>query len=421
MKGWKDEEGFRFCGSAWLRLLLLCAAILFEGMSLSGINVQLAEIQRELGLLPDQLQMVASAFLTTYASFLLVGGRSADRWGSRRVFLFGIAVFGTGSLGATLASNALQIIAARAVQGAGAATTAPAAVALITAEFPAGAARNRALGVFSAMGAAGFSLGVIAVGLVTNGPGWRWAFGLYVPLSAMVLAIAPRVPGTHVYRLLNQERLRQSYDWMAWALNEAGIKAEPFPAIRESGSTGNVAPLLSKKHYPTHYGTLAQRRLLVDQIASSSNARYLLGTTVHRIHRTESGYTVWYGGEEGGPTKAWFVSGIVLATGRLGNLDLLDGPGLIPLPSRNLRFELGLRIESPHQIGFLSREKPPDVKCIWKEDFAEVRTFCTSPDRSVEGAQSRACFSLGRRLSATALARPERASTLCRLPSRVHE
>lgn len=186
------QDDFRFDGGAWLRLLLLCTAILFEGMSLSGINVQLAEIQRALGLRPDQLQLVASAFLTTYAGFLLVGGRCADRWGRRRVFLLGVALFGAGSLGAALAQGAIQIVAARGVQGVGGAITAPAAVALIVSSFPAGAARNKALGVFSAMGAAGFSLGVIAGGFITSGLGWRWAFGFYVPMSAAVLAIAPR-------------------------------------------------------------------------------------------------------------------------------------------------------------------------------------------------------------------------------------
>lgn len=177
---------------AWIRLLLLCTPILFEGMSLSSINVQIAEIERDLRLPPDKLQLVASAFLITYAGFLLVGGRCADRWGCRRVFLLGVAVFGAGSLGATVAQDAIQIVAARAIQGAGAAVTAPAAVALIVAEFPPGPARNWALGVFSAVGAAGFSLGVVVGGSITTWLGWRWAFGLYVPLSAAVRMVAPR-------------------------------------------------------------------------------------------------------------------------------------------------------------------------------------------------------------------------------------
>ncbi|WP_437967355.1 MFS transporter [Sorangium sp. So ce260] len=223
------QEDFRFDGGAWRRLLLLCAAILFEGMSLSGINVQLAEIQRDLRLAPDQLQLVASAFLTTYAGFLLVGGRCADRWGSRRVFRLGVALFGAGSLGAALARDATQIIAARALQGAGAAITAPAAVALIVAGFPAGAARRRALGIFSAMGAVGFSLGVLAVGFITSDLGWRWAFVLYVPLCAAVIALAPR------FLSADRDEGRGGVGWHHAFLVTAGLVALVY-AIGRSGA-----------------------------------------------------------------------------------------------------------------------------------------------------------------------------------------
>ncbi|MCT9081067.1 MFS transporter [Streptomyces fulvoviolaceus] len=178
----------------WIRLLVLCAAVLFEGMSLSGISIQLADIQRDLELPADRLQLVASAFLATYAGFLPAGGRFADRWGRRRMFRTGVAVFGAGSLAAALAQESLLLVVARAVQGLGAAATAPAAVALIVTAFPEGAARNRALGVFSAMGAAGFSLGVVLGGLLTAGTGWRGGFLLYVPLSLLVLVLARRLP-----------------------------------------------------------------------------------------------------------------------------------------------------------------------------------------------------------------------------------
>ncbi|MGP4000224.1 MFS transporter [Streptomyces sp. 8N706] len=185
-------DDFRFDRRAWTKLLVLCTAVLFEGMSLSSINVQLAGIQHALELRPDQLQLVAGAFLTTYAGLLLVGGKCADQWGHRRMFLIGVGIFGAGSLGAALAPEAMSLITARAAQGVGAAITAPAAVALIVAGFPEGAARNRALGVFSAMGAAGFSLGVVIGGLLTQGFGWRGAFFLYVPLSLLVLLLGGR-------------------------------------------------------------------------------------------------------------------------------------------------------------------------------------------------------------------------------------
>ncbi|MFJ3660008.1 MFS transporter [Streptomyces sp. NPDC090119] len=188
-----SELDFHFGTRAWTKLLVLCTAILFEGMSLSSINVQLAGIRGSLDLRPDQLQLVAGAFLATYAGLLLVGGACADRWGRRRMFLTGVALFGASSLGASLAQEDVLLTVARALQGVGAAVTAPAAVALIVTSFPEGAARNRALGVFSAMGAAGFSLGVVVGGVLTEAFGWRAAFFLYVPLSLLVVALGTRV------------------------------------------------------------------------------------------------------------------------------------------------------------------------------------------------------------------------------------
>ncbi|MER5968486.1 MFS transporter [Streptomyces sp. NPDC002055] len=187
------DAPFTFDRRAWARLLVLCTAILFEGMSLSSINVQLAGIHRGLELRPDQLQLVAGAFLTTYAGLLLAGGKCADHWGRRRMFLLGVGIFGVSSLGAALAQEPVGLIAARALQGVGAAVTAPAAVALIVTGFPEGGPRNRALGVFSAMGAAGFTLGVVVGGVLTEVSGWRGAFLLYVPLSLFVLLAAVRV------------------------------------------------------------------------------------------------------------------------------------------------------------------------------------------------------------------------------------
>lgn len=183
-----------FDRATWIRLLVLCAAVLFEGMSLSGISIQLADVQQDLALPAERLQLVASAFLAAYAGFLPAGGRFADRWGRRRMFRTGVALFGAGSLAAALAQESVLLITARAVQGLGAAATAPAAVALIVTGFPEGPARNRALGVFSAMGAAGFSLGVVLGGLLTDATGWRGGFLLYVPLSLLVLALARGLP-----------------------------------------------------------------------------------------------------------------------------------------------------------------------------------------------------------------------------------
>jgi MFS family permease len=231
-------DDFRFDGHAWTKLLVLCTAILFEGMSLSSINVQLAGIQHALDLRPDQLQLVASSFLTTYAALLLVGGKCADQWGHRRIFLTGVGIFGAGSLGAALSQEAVLLITARAIQGVGAAITAPAAVALIVRGFPEGAARNRALGVFSAMGAAGFSLGVVIGGLLTQGVGWRGAFLLYVPLSLVALITGGRV----LERENDTGTSRNRIPWLPALLITGGLIAVVYAVGRVgTGSLTEIA------------------------------------------------------------------------------------------------------------------------------------------------------------------------------------
>jgi MFS family permease len=231
-------DGFRFDGRAWTKLLVLCAAVLFEGMSLSSINVQLAGIQRALDLRPDQLQLVASSFLTMYAALLLVGGKAADQWGHRRMFLTGVAVFGAGSLGAAVSQEAVLLITARAVQGVGAAITAPAAVALIVRGYPEGSARNRAFGVFSAMGAAGFSLGVVIGGLLTQGVGWRGTFLLYVVMSLGTLAVGLRV----LDRETGTGTARSRMPWLAATLITAGLIAVVYAVGRVgTGSATEIA------------------------------------------------------------------------------------------------------------------------------------------------------------------------------------
>lgn len=217
-----------------IRLLLICAPILFEGMSLSSINVQLASIQRAWAVPPSQLQLVASVFLITYAGLLLIGGRCADQWGRRRMFLIGVTAFGIASLGATVAQDPSQLIAARALQGGGAALTSPAAVALLVADFPAGAARNRALGVFSAMGAVGFSLGVVGAGVLTQVLGWRGPFILYSGLSLAVICTAPRM----LTRDTAQARQPGPVPWLPALLVTSGLIALVYAV----GRVGSAAP-----------------------------------------------------------------------------------------------------------------------------------------------------------------------------------
>jgi len=135
---------------------------------------------------------VATGYALTYGGFLLLGGRAADLYGRRRIFLCGLLLFGLMSLAAGLVPGAGLLVGARCVQGIGAALTVPAAVSIIATTFPEGAARNRALGVFAASGSAGFSVGLVLGGVLTDLLGWRWIFLVKAPIVAVVLFAAVR-------------------------------------------------------------------------------------------------------------------------------------------------------------------------------------------------------------------------------------
>jgi EmrB/QacA subfamily drug resistance transporter len=136
---------------------------------------------------------VVNAYALGYGGFLLLGGRLADRLGRRRVFLAGVAVFTLASLLGGLAPAGGVLVAARGLQGLGAALAGPAALSILTTTFPEGAERNRALGVWSAVLASGGAVGMLAGGLLTTYASWRWVLFVNVPVGALVLAGTPRV------------------------------------------------------------------------------------------------------------------------------------------------------------------------------------------------------------------------------------
>ncbi|WP_250008210.1 MFS transporter [Actinoplanes sp. M2I2] len=174
---------------AWSVLLVLCGAIFLEGIDIAMLNVALPAIRADLGLSTGLLSGVVSAYVLGYGGFMLLGGRAADLLGRRRMFLFWLAVFLIFSGLGGLATEGWQLLVARFITGVAAAFMTPAGLALITANFPDGPLRNRALGVYAGTAAGGFSLGLVAGGaLVTIG--WRWVFFAPVLLAAVLLAAA---------------------------------------------------------------------------------------------------------------------------------------------------------------------------------------------------------------------------------------
>ena len=161
-------------------------------VDLSIVNVALPRIGMGLGFSQVGLTWVLNGYALTFGGLLLLGGKAADRYGRKRVLLGGLSLFGLASLAGGLAQAPAALVAARAVQGAGAAALAPAALSLLTATFPSGRARVRAFGVWSAVNAAGGAFGVVAGGLITEYAGWRWVMFVNVPVVVAAFALAAR-------------------------------------------------------------------------------------------------------------------------------------------------------------------------------------------------------------------------------------
>jgi EmrB/QacA subfamily drug resistance transporter len=177
---------------AWGTLLVLCGALFLDALDVSMIGVALPSIRTDLHLSTSSLQWVVSAYVLGYGGFLLLGGRAADLLGRRRVFLISLGVFVVASAFGGFASSGSLLIAARFVKGVSAAFTAPAGLSIITTTFAEGPARNKALAVYTATGATGFSLGLVFGGLLTE-IGWRWVFFLPAPLALAALVAGLRL------------------------------------------------------------------------------------------------------------------------------------------------------------------------------------------------------------------------------------
>ena len=170
-------------------LLLSCLAQFMVILDVSVVNVALPAIRHGLGFSEVDLQWVVNAYTVTFAGFLLLGGRAADLLGRRRVFVSGLMLFALASLAGGIADSQGVLIAARAVQGLGGAVIAPASLSILTTTFSEGAARNRAVGIWGAMGGAGGAAGVLLGGILTDLLSWRWILFINVPIG-IIAAIA---------------------------------------------------------------------------------------------------------------------------------------------------------------------------------------------------------------------------------------
>ena len=175
-------------------LILLCTTQFVALLDFSITMIPLPQIQHSLGFTPGGLQWVINAYGVAIAGFLLLGGRAADLFGRRRVFVTGLLLFTAASLAGGFSHSPAMLVATRALQGFGAAMFSPAAFSLLLAVFPEPARRNRALGAWTAVAASGFVAGLILGGFITDLLGWRWVLWINVPVGLLVLALSPALP-----------------------------------------------------------------------------------------------------------------------------------------------------------------------------------------------------------------------------------
>jgi EmrB/QacA subfamily drug resistance transporter len=181
----------------WLVLALLCTAQLLVILDATIVNIALPSIQRDLHFSDTNLQWVINAYVLTFGGLLLLGGRAADMFIRRNVFLAGLVVFVAASLACGLSSSEATLIAGRAVQGVGAALMSAAALSILVVTFTAAKERNIALGVWGATSGVAGALGVILGGALTDGPGWEWVFFINVPIGLAAGAASLRYVSTH--------------------------------------------------------------------------------------------------------------------------------------------------------------------------------------------------------------------------------
>ncbi|MFE3761181.1 MFS transporter [Streptomyces sp. NPDC059104] len=216
-------------------------AQLMVSLDVSVVNVALPSMRTALGFDESGLSWVVNAYTLTFGGLLLLGGRAADRFGRRPLMLIGLALFGITSLLGGLAQDPGQLIAARALQGVGAALIAPAALAVLTTSFPAGPQRGKALGVYSAVTAGGAAVGVVVGGLLTEYINWRWVMLVNVPMALIGVWLARR----HVARAGAGDTARR-LDVIGAILATLGTSLLVFALVRtESEPWGSAATIVT--------------------------------------------------------------------------------------------------------------------------------------------------------------------------------
>lgn len=215
----RKKELSRHADNKWVVLALLALSFFMVVLDVSIVNVALPSLSRELHFSANNLQWVITAYSLTFGGLLLLGGRTADLFGRRRIFMTAVSFFAAASLLCGLAQNEFWLIVARAIQGTAAAFMTPTALSIVLTEFKEGPERNKALGVWSAVAASGAAVGVLLGGVLTEYLGWRWNFFVNVPVGALVVIAASYLLPHHI----GEERKKTELDHWGALSATAGL------------------------------------------------------------------------------------------------------------------------------------------------------------------------------------------------------
>jgi EmrB/QacA subfamily drug resistance transporter len=211
-------------------LLVILTAQLMVVLDTTIVNVALPHIQQSLGFSTSALSWVLNAYILTFGGFLLLGARAGDLFGRRRVFLLGIAIFTVASLAGGLAVSGWALLAARGIQGVGAALAAPCALSLLTNTFAEGPQRVRAIGLYTTVSAAGGAIGLVSGGLLTQLVSWRWVMFVNVPIGLAVWLLGRQV-------IAETERQHGHFDVLGALTCTLGVTGVVFGLV-EAGTVG---------------------------------------------------------------------------------------------------------------------------------------------------------------------------------------
>jgi EmrB/QacA subfamily drug resistance transporter len=215
----------------WFALALLSVVQFMVVLDIAIVNVALPSIKVDLGFSQENLQWVISAYALVFGGFLLLGGRAADLLGRRKIFLAGLVVFTVASLFAGLAWSEASLIAARSLQGLGAAVITPAALSILSTTFTEGRERNIALGVWGAVGGFGAAAGVLLGGILTSALSWSWIFFVNVPVGVTAFILAP------ILLKESRDARVKSFDALGAVLVTGGLSTLVY-AITQAGTNG---------------------------------------------------------------------------------------------------------------------------------------------------------------------------------------